>query len=273
MERGKISPNSNPKEGIHLQFSFAHAKRSAVPGVWTKPVPSFGGCEARLLWTSRCRTRHDFEAAAIAGMLLRSDTELESLNLTNQHPGECGGSLDLSLLGLALVSNDSLRDLDVSFNMLSSLDIQSLVASLAKNSGLRSLNLMKNALNDDGIRFIGKYLPRMKGLEQLDIMANRFSDVGSDAILEGLQMNVILSSIEMPRGYRAANQIDHLLNVNKGGRRLLGDDTGSPPCPPGLWNYVFARVNKVNKIYSNDRTTCASVLFHLLHGTAALTES
>lgn len=202
-------------------------------------------------------------AAALAGILLQEDRALMSLNLTNQHPGECGGSLDLSLLGLAIVSNRALQQLDLSFNMLSIYDIQSLVASLVKNTTLRSINLMSNVLDDRAMQLIGKYLPRIRGLDSLNIEANRFGENGADALLNGLRTNMYLCDLAMPRGFMASEQIDYYLAINTGGRRLLHENSQSPPYPLALWQLVFERVNR---LYEKEKETRATVIFHLLQG-------
>ena len=208
-------------------------------------------------------------AAALAGVLLdNAYQQLETINLTNQHPGECGGSLDLSLLGLAIVSNTSLRHLDLSFNMLSCLDIQSLVASLAKNRTLCSIHLMGNVLDDRAMHFIGKYLPRIQALACLNILANRFGETGADALLHGLTTNVVLCDLPMPRGFMASERIDYYLALNRGGRRLLHNGGSlTAPCPLSLWKLVLGRVNG---LYENDPSMRATVLFHLLQGPVLL---
>lgn len=202
-------------------------------------------------------------AAALAGILLQDDRGLTTLNLTNQHPGECGGSLDLSLLGLAIVSDISLRELDLSFNMLSIYDIQSLVASLVKNTTLHAINLMSNVLDDRAIQLIGKYLPRIRGLRSLNIAANRFGEGGADSLLNGLRTNMNLCNLAMPRGFIASEQIDYYLAINNGGRRLLHVSSLAAPCPLALWQLVFERVNR---LYQNEPETRATVIFHLLQG-------
>jgi hypothetical protein len=202
-------------------------------------------------------------AAALAGILLQTDRALTTLNLTNQHPGECGGNLDLSLLGLAIVSNTSLQQLDLSFNMLSIYDIQSLVASLAKNTTLHSINLMSNMLDDRAMRLIGKYLPRIRGLSSLNIAANRFGESGADSLLNGLRTNLYLCDLAMPRGFMASEQIDYYLSINNGGRRLLHESSVATPYPLALWQLVFDRVNR---LYQKEKETRATVIFHLLQG-------
>jgi hypothetical protein len=202
--------------------------------------------------------------AALVALLLKEDRNLVSLNLTNQHPGEFGGSLDLSLLGLAIVSNTTLRHLDVSFNLLSTNDIRCLVAALSKNTSLETINLMSNQLDDHSMQLIGKYLPRMRGLQKLSIAANRFGEDGANGLLQGLLTNVYLTQLSMPRGFAASDQIDYFLALNQGGRRLLLEGKKHEAnVPSGLWSLIFERVNT---LYHSQLSIQASVLFHLLQG-------
>jgi Ran GTPase-activating protein (RanGAP) involved in mRNA processing and transport len=201
--------------------------------------------------------------AAIVAILLQEDHGLESLNLTNQHPGEFGGTLDLSLLGLAVMSNHVLRHLDVSFNLLTTNDLSNLVAALSKNTTLESINLMSNQLDDHTMLLIGNYLPRMRGLQKLTITANRFGEDGANALLQGLMTNVYLAELSMPRGFDASDGIDYYLALNRGGRRLLLEKKRESIVPLGLWSLIFERVNS---LYQSQPSMCASVLVHLLKG-------
>ena len=205
--------------------------------------------------------------AALVAILLREDRNLVSLSLTNQHPGEFGGeTLDLSLLGLAIMSNQTLEHLDVSFNLLTTNDIRSLIASLSKNSTLKTINLMSNRLDDHSMQLIGIYLPRMRGLQKLSITANRFGEDGANGLRQGLLTNVYLTQLSIPRGFDASDQIDYLLALNQGGRRLLleenkENETSAPPL--GLWSLILERVTV---LYHSQPFLEASVLFHLLQG-------
>ena len=231
---------------------------------------------------------------------------LKRLNLMNQHPGELGsGNLDLSLFGLSLPSNNTLVDLDLSFNMLTLHDIQNLVGGLQHNSALKNLNLMNNRLDDCAIRYIGKHLPRVQ-LRSLNLSANKFSETGADSLLKGLEKNYTLWDLFIPRGFAASDRIDWVLAANRGGRVLIslclplkepkkdekkknttfnessriGDrdvrynsvneevenDVGQPALPLGIWPLALKRAGHLKEF---SPTTRLSVAFHLLsHGVA-----
>jgi hypothetical protein len=203
---------------------------------------------------------------------------LKSLNLTNQHPGEFGGSLDLSDFNVSMTSNLCLQELDLSFNMLTIHEIYGLVRSLKTNVTLQSLNLMNNQLDDKAIQYIGEQLPHMKGLRRLDITANRFGDQGADALYNGLKKNVCLTHLLMPLGFAAQDDIMYLLALNKCGRRLLlynsqhgAEDSRScrPSLPLGVWPLILARVNMLSK-HEMSQSMKASALFFLLQGPVLL---
>jgi Ran GTPase-activating protein (RanGAP) involved in mRNA processing and transport len=205
--------------------------------------------------------------AALTALLLRNchgDRALESLNLTNQHPGEYGGSLYLSPFGLALASNGILKDLDLSFNMLTIENIRDLVDALGKNCSLQKLNLMSNQLDDQAVDYIGRNLPQMKGLKYLNITANRFGENGADSLQRGLKGNVSLEQLLMPLGFAASEDIDYLLALNQGGRRLLHIEASTATVPLGLWPFVFQRINgRQSMMYKELKP---SVVFFLLKG-------
>lgn len=204
-------------------------------------------------------------AEALGNLLRQEDRALTTINLTDQHPGQCGGSLDLSLLGLALAVNTTLQHLDLSFNMLTCCDIESLMGPLAKNTTLRSINFMSNALDDRAMQMIGEHLPRFRGLKSLNIMANRFGECGANALLEGLRTNPYLCDLVMRRGFLASESIDYYLAFNKGGRRLLYIQSPVVPCPLSLWPLVFERINRLN---GSEPLLGATIIFELLQGPA-----
>jgi hypothetical protein len=191
---------------------------------------------------------------------------LQHLNLTNQHAGEFGGSFDITNLGLAMRSNCSLQSLDLSFNMLYDDDIQNLVAALShkNNTTLKLLNLMSNQLTNKGISTIATNLPQWKGLQNLIVTCNRFGEEGARSLLDGLQENTELTHLGMPRGFAVSEDIQHLLALNQGGRKLL---LQTKHVPLGLWPLVLARVNEKNQSISL-LTTRATVMFYLLQGPA-----
>jgi hypothetical protein len=206
-------------------------------------------------------------AAALANLLMDPTRVLHTIDLSLQHTGESGGSLDLNRLSLALVENISLRHLDLSFNILATDDIQCLVAALSTNNTLLSLNLCKTGLNDAMVQQIGDNLPNMKSLHSLNLLANRFGDSGADALFRGLKSHFVLCKLDIPRGFLASEQMDYLLALNIGGRRLLttnnnnsSDGKLSPACPIGLWPFIMERVTR----RVADGNLQASVLFYLL---------
>jgi hypothetical protein len=213
--------------------------------------------------------------AVLANLLMDQERRVKSIDLSLQHTGEWGGSLDLSILSAAIAYNFSLNHLDLSFNILTSDDIRTLMTALSNNNSLQSLNLCKTGLDDALVQEIGQNLPNMTSLQYLNILANRFGDSGADALLRGLQSQVTLSKLDMPRGFSASEHIDYLLAINTGGRRLLmntitGSDTKTrPACPLALWPFILERVNCLIA----DKCIQASALFFLMQEPATFQKS
>jgi hypothetical protein len=212
-------------------------------------------------------------------------SKVQSLNLTNQHPGELGGSLDLSQVGPAMAYKTTLQSLDLSFNMLTLDDVRGLIDALATATHLtlESLNLMNNQLDDVAIQYIGTRLPGMQGLKQMNISANRFGDNGAATLLRGLRHNYSLCHLHIPRGFEEDEDIRFLLALNRAGRRLvqrydtnnhegsepsmLPSATKQYPVPVGLWPWVFERVNRLpldDEVGQSSKDMAASVIFFLL---------
>jgi hypothetical protein len=217
--------------------------------------------------------RGDGMAALIRLLLDDTSSSLKSLNLTNQHAGEHHGELDISMLGLAIRSNTTLRNLDLSFNQLHDCDITNLIAALQKNSTLQALNLMTNQITNEGIHIIASCLPKMKGLKKLHLTSNRFGEAGAKELSDGLiSGNVELTNLTMPRGFESSSEINFYLALNKGGRKLLfhpsGDEETHVHIPLGLWPLVLERVNR--DVYQSQwlASTRADVMFYLLQGPA-----
>ena len=204
--------------------------------------------------------------SAITKLLMNEHCILETLDLTNQHAGEFGGSLDISMIGLAVKSNNSIKHIDLSFNMIYDDDTSALVASLSHNTSCESLNLMSNQLTTRGACMIAKYLPKWHGITRLSLSCNKIGEQGAEKILEGLKKNYIIEDLNMNRGFPVANQICFYLALNKVGRRIVHNSGEDQSVVLGLWPLILARANKQG--YTID--LCASVLFHMLRRGPAL---
>jgi hypothetical protein len=104
-------------------------------------------------------------------------------------------------------------------------------------------------------------------LQRLSIAANRFGEDGANSLSQGLVTNVSLMDLPMPRGFDASGEIDYLLALNYGGRRLLVKEEEEAEqsaviVPLGLWPLVFERAQYCQP------SLRASVIFYLLQGPA-----
>jgi hypothetical protein len=219
----------------------------------------------------------DWEAGIFARVLL-ANQNLKSLVLRNNKIGDAG-ALELAV---ALRQNNTLNLLDLTSNDIGSDGATALADALAANDALKDLDLHDNSIGDDGATSIAEMLTRnesiekvciegfgqkglrafatglasMKGLKTLKVTIARgyTSEIGNSVLL-ALEQNTTLETFEfspMRRGFEVMPQVERLLALNRGGRRLLYA-TGESVPPLNYWPRILAR--------SSDN---ADVLFHFL---------
>ena len=168
------------------------------------------------------------------------------------------------------------------------------------NSTLSSLNLTANQISDEGLQALaaglakvhypmplprydsqsnGQRRPDARGLRQLNVQRNPFTMQGQQALIESLTTNVELERLDMDGTYHGEKA--YYLNLNRGGRRLLLEQSAASPgviggastgqVPLGLWSHVLGRVNRLNfGRHPQQRTAQLDVLWHLLRNGPAL---
>jgi hypothetical protein len=128
--------------------------------------------------------------------------------------------------------------------------------------------LRGNRISDDGIQHIAQHLRQNTNLKRITLQGNRFGETGARALLEALRYNMELEFLSLPGELQCGKQIFHLLQLNKGGRRLLGADNA----PLELWPLIFERALRLN-FWTPGRLNDAcrvNVLFSLLQDSACL---
>jgi hypothetical protein len=145
--------------------------------------------------------------------------------------------------------------------------------ALAENDSIESLSLGYNGFADENITILSSWLRKAKGLKHLNLNGNSLETEGSQALISALQSNHQLERVELPIRCEHTDQICHLVDLNRGGRRLLLDTNA----PSSLWPHAMDRAGSID--YSeyplhtnskeNDRRR-ANVVYHLLHGPALL---
>jgi hypothetical protein len=205
---------------------------------------------------------------------------LKSLDLSSNSIGDAG-ALELAVV---LRQNNTLEILELDSNQIVSDGASALADALVANDALKALDLVNNSIGDDGATSIAEMLTRNESIERvciggfgekgLKVFATRLSsmnglknlevdsgdtscytsEIGNSFVL-ALEQNTTLESFyfdAMHRDFEVMPQVNHLLALNCGGRRLLSA-TGESTPPPNYWPRILAR-----SAYNAD------VLFHFL---------
>jgi hypothetical protein len=219
----------------------------------------------------------DAEAGILARVLL-ANQNLKSLVLHYNNIGDAG-ALELAV---ALRQNNTLDLLDLFFNNIGSHGTSALADALVANDAMKDLQLGYNAIGDDGATSIAEMLTRNKSIEKVCVgsfgvkgikaFATRLSsinglkslavvtwsgytsEIGNSFVL-ALEQNTTLETFDfdaMDRDFKVMPQVERLLALKRGGRRLLSA-TGESVPPLNYWPRIVAR--------SSDN---ADVLFHFL---------
>jgi Ran GTPase-activating protein (RanGAP) involved in mRNA processing and transport len=204
---------------------------------------------------------------------------LKSLDLSYNNIGDAG-ALELAV---ALRQNNTLELLDLISNGIHSDGASALADALVENDALKDLALRHNSIGDDGATSIAEMLSRNESIEKvclggfgemgLKAFATRLSamnglktlvgdpytsgytsEIGNSFVL-ALEQNTTLETFDFDAihfDFEVMPQVQRLLDLNRGGRRLLSA-TGESVPPLNYWPRILAR--------SSDN---ADVLFHFL---------
>jgi hypothetical protein len=196
------------------------------------------------LGCNRCRSGG---LRSISTLLSSDPQELQVVDLVDQGL-EQGQTLDVSLLESGLSANINLLRLTLSSNRLSG--ISSLSLSLTFNKSLRSLRLNSCRLSNNDIKSFAQAFPDMVGLKRLWLSGSQQWDTTTSeginilaTIRDGLLRNYCLVEIHFPSLVRQDETIQHLLDWNQGGRRLLM--APSDTFPSACWPLVLERAMRL----------------------------
>jgi hypothetical protein len=168
------------------------------------------------------------------------------------------GLSNIAPLSRALQTNSTLVSLNLSKNSLHDQDAESLAFMLTNNTTLQELNLSFNEITDVGIQAFSRHLPRMNGLKRLALRPNPFSNIGGSSLLEGMRANVNLEYLDSLLSLQCSKEIRSYCHLNRGGRRLLLQDSYSNQVPISLWSLVLARVNKLSFYTGSSSSECCA---------------
>jgi Ran GTPase-activating protein (RanGAP) involved in mRNA processing and transport len=264
-------------------------------------------------------------AMALQGLIVNSTT-LWSLDLSNNNIGDFGmmalcrglqqpkqqGLRKLnvsancitnrSATGIAIMlrMNQTLKDLNVSFNALCDDGVATIASALSDttsinikhpntntgNATLRTLSLRHNDITNIGAHRIAHFLPCMKGLKELLLSKNKIDCVGITALLDGLSSNVELEYLDVDNFQKVSTNPSHdgrartsddksycsntaisvqrnmaqYLKFNKAGRRIFRSIN---TVPRGLWTILYDRISTDKDLVRCPATTafCAHHCF------------
>jgi hypothetical protein len=204
--------------------------------------------------------------SAIHNFLQSVNCQLVKLDLYEQElqEEEC---LDISFLTSALAQNKSLRTLSLSYNSIDEEAMEFLAEALTQNCTLQNLELKNSNITSRGLQLFTVRLREMHGLTTINFSGTqKFEDDDLKYLIEGLRTNVTLESIVLPRSNAESSEIDHYLDLNKGGRKLLRSDH----VPLGLWPLVLERATDMMKFENEGIARSASIIYGLIRGPVLL---
>lgn len=185
---------------------------------------------------------------AVAELLRSNVSKLECLDISHQYQLHA----TTTTLPTQSLSEEFIQQHRVAFG--NALD------ALSTNQTLKKIDLSANpgCLEDSSsANALATCLAVNACLKHADISGCGMTEQGASTLIEtGLSKNVTLESL----GDVESESIQHILNLNKGGRRVLKEEQGLPLAG---WSHVFARAGNLD-YESGASGDAASVLFSLL---------
>lgn len=252
--------------------------------------------------TSNTASSSTMALDAVAELLRSENSKLESLDLSyqyqlhptalttaneseqqseeqqiEQHRNAFGNVLK------ALSANNTLRRIDLSRNpgCLSELSsVKALTSCLLTNTSLEHANVSDCGMTHESIAYLGnECLPFCgKSLKALTLFGRNDSATASlNALEKGLLSNVSIENLgDLPKtGENDAtiDRIEHTLNLNKGGRRVIAQRTDEQSdLPRAAWSQLLARAGNLDYNYGTQSSSASSVVFSLLRQGAIMVE-
>jgi hypothetical protein len=129
-----------------------------------------------------------------------------------------------SVIAKALISNQTLRFLDLSHNKLTPPAAFKIGGALEYNKFLVELNLSNNGIKDKGAEAIGAALMANMTLQRIDLSYNGIGAIGATAIAVGLRLDEHIEHVNLtgnPIGFTGGRSIVNSLNYHSCPRRVL----------------------------------------------------
>ena len=177
----------------------------------------------------------------------------------------CFNGANISLAGAAILAEGlrscrALQEFALT-NCRPSSDIITLL--LGSNTRLRALYLCDCFLEEENVAQIAQKLSCHPFLKQLWLNGKQsFGQEGALLLLEALKTHVELEHMQLPRTFDCTAKIQEYMELNRSGRRLLGD----PSAPLALWPLVLERVGRISGLTKDSRANILYFFVNQLHG-------
>jgi hypothetical protein len=185
---------------------------------------------------------------------LRQNNTLELLNLCENHIGRNGATA----LADALVANNALKDLDLRHNSIGDDGATSIAEMLTRNESIEMVCV--GGFGEKGLKAFATCLSTMNGLKTLIVDRYRTrgytSEIGNSFVL-ALEQNTTLETFDfgaMQYDFEVMSQMERLLALNRGGRRLLSG-TGESVPPLNYWPRILA-TSSADTLHNADVLFC-----------------
>ncbi|KAG0241831.1 hypothetical protein BGX31_000845 [Mortierella sp. GBA43] len=103
---------------------------------------------------------------------LKNNNSLVGLDLEHNHIGHGQSVVGMKSLAEVLMNNKSLREINLSYNLLSSEGVEELMKGVAANSTLESLILTNCGISTQGAISVAEILPSATGLQNMGLTSN-----------------------------------------------------------------------------------------------------
>jgi hypothetical protein len=177
----------------------------------------------------------------------------------------CFNRTDLTLasaatIGEGLSTSQSLEEFALTECHLTS---EVLSALLGITTRLRALYLCDCLLQEEQIAQIVQTLEFHPFLKQLWLNGKQnFGDKGALLLLEGLESHTEIEHLQLPHTFECTPQMKEYMDLNRGGRRLLGNRNAML----ALWPHVFERVYRIGGLSERSRANIIYFFVQQLHG-------
>jgi hypothetical protein len=179
----------------------------------------------------------DDAGALELAVALRQNNALDLLDLDSNDIGSDGASA----LADALAANDALKDLNLRYNPIGDDGATSIAEMLTRNESIEKVCI--GVFGEKGLKAFATCLSSMNGLKTLEVTSSGYtSEIGNSFVL-ALEQNTTLETFDFAALHNDSEvtpQVERLLALNRGGRRLLSAMGESAP-PLNYWPRILAR--------------------------------